>query len=266
MNIYWHELKSYRRSLLIWTFSLSLGAALFLSMFSAFTKDVAASQKILENLPLVVRQVLGISLSNFFTVFGFYSYFLTFISVAGAIQATNIGIGLLAKESGDKTVDFLLTKPVSRTSVVTQKALAGLTQTILTNICFILTSLIAAIVFTKEPFDVSTFLVLTSLLFFIQLIFLSLGLLLGATLPRVKLIISISLPTVFAFFIVGSVGDVINSTATRYLSPFKYVDHAFIIEHGHYQLGYTLLGVSIMILAIVATYFVFNYSDTRSVT
>ncbi|MEP6710112.1 MAG: ABC transporter permease, partial [Candidatus Saccharibacteria bacterium] len=67
MNIFWHELRSYRRSTLIWSASLALLVILFLSLFPSFSKDIDASQKILENLPLALREALGISLANFFT-------------------------------------------------------------------------------------------------------------------------------------------------------------------------------------------------------
>ena len=111
MNIFLHELRRERRSTLIWSLSLSVGAIVFLSMFPAFAKDVAASEKVLANFPPALRAALGLSLKNFFTVYGFFAYLFTFISLSGAIQAMNLGVSAISKEESGKTVDFLLTKP-----------------------------------------------------------------------------------------------------------------------------------------------------------
>jgi len=162
MNIFWHELRSNRTSLLIWSASLALLVILFLNLYPSFTKDIDASQKILANLPLALREALGISLGNFFTIFGFYSYLFTFVTLAGGIQAMNLGAGIISKENSGKTADFLLAKPVGRSMVVTQKLLAALTMLVVTNIIFAITAFATATSVSTKGFDTMTFLLITA--------------------------------------------------------------------------------------------------------
>ncbi len=51
MNIFLHELKAYRKSTIIWTFAMAALAILYLSIFPAFSRDVADFKKILDKLP-----------------------------------------------------------------------------------------------------------------------------------------------------------------------------------------------------------------------
>lgn len=263
MNVFFHELRTYRMSTAIWAVSLSAIVLLFLSIFPSFRDDVGSSMKILSSLPLAVREALGISLGTFFTLFGFYSYLFTFVTLAGAIQAMNLGVGLVAKEVSAKTADFLLTKPITRASVISQKLLAGVTLLLLTNVVFVTVAFFAAR--SAEPnFDIATFLLLSTTLLLVQLVFLSVGALIAALAPKIKSVIAVSLPTAFAFFIIGSLGAIIGSTTVRYVTPFKFFDPGYIIAHHCYEFRFVLLEAGILVVSLLATYLVFNKKDIAS--
>lgn len=266
MNIFRHELLRSRRSIFIWSLSLSLIAILFLSMYPAFTKDVTASQKVLENLPLAVRSALGISLANFFTVLGFFSYLLTFVSVAGAIQAINLGVGIVATETSGKTADFLLTKPVYRSKIITQKLLAATCAALITSTAFVVTAIAMAVIVSPDNFDAAPFILIASTLFLVQIAFLALGLFLSVILPRIKSIIAVSLPTIFGFFIVGSIGSAVGSDIARYFTPFKYYDPSYIIQHGSYDIVFLAVELATTTALVVSAYVLFNRKDIRSVS
>lgn len=264
MNIFWHELKTYRSSTLIWTASLSLLVVLFMSLFPAMHSDIQSFTKILGNLPAPVREALGISLTDFFTVFGFYSYLLTFVTLAGAVQAMNIGIGIISKEVSGKTVDFLLTKPISRSSVITQKILAGFTTLIFTNVVFACASFIAIKIFSTDPFSNKVLLLLCLTLFFIQIAFYALGILIATLSGKIKSVISFSLPITFAFFIISSIGAIIGNTTVRYLTPFKLYDPAYIIHHASFETKYVLIEISFVVVALIVGYIIFNKKEVPS--
>ena len=264
MQIFWHDLKSYRRSTVVWSVSLGLMAVLFLALFPSFTQDVEASQALLKNLPAPVREALGISLAHFFTVLGFFSYLFTFVSVAGAVQAMNVGVGIIAKESTGKTADFLLSKPVSRNTVISQKLFAATLVLVLTSIVFTLAALTAAYLFSKDSFDVVALVMIALSLLPLQLIFMALGMCVAVLLGRIKSVIAVTLPTVFAFFIVGSVGSVVDNEVSRYLTPFKYFDPQYIVQHGFYEMKFMGLAILIIAAALTLTYLMFNKKDINS--
>lgn len=265
MHVFAHELKTYRTSTIIWSVSLSLLVVMFLSLFPALHSDIKSSVKILENLPLPVRQALGISLSDFFTIFGFYSYQFTFITLAGGIQAMNLGLGLVSKEFSGKTADFLLTKPVSRNSVLRQKIFAGLSLLLITNLIFNTVALVAAAKFSPDSFNHATFLLLNITLFLTQLVLFVIGVFLAVIRPRLKSAIAVSLPVTFAFFIIGSLGAIIGNTAIRYITPFKFYDPSYITHHQNYEWQYVAVEAVVITVLLILSFSIFNRKEVPSV-
>lgn len=261
MNVLRHELSTSQKSLLVWSISLSVVVILFLSMYPTFSKDVADSQKVLANLPLPVRKALGISLGNFFTLFGFYGYVFTFVTLAGALQAMTLGISIFSKEYARKTADFLLTRPISRTSIITQKLIAELIILTTTNIVFGLAAFLAVHLYTTESFSLTVFALITLTLFFVQLVFLSIGMIVAAVVMRIKNPVAVSLPTVTGFFIVSSLSAIFDQETVKYLTPFKFFDTTFIIKNHHYD--YPLFAWCFVVtgVCILLSYVVYNKKD-----
>ncbi len=264
MNVFWRELRAYKNSTIIWAVSLSLLAFVFLSMFPSFTTDVESTKKILANLPQFVTSAIGVSFESLFSIYGFMSYVLTFGALAGAIQAMNLGVGVLSKEESNKTADFLLTKPISRTKVVTSKMSAAFTLIIITNITFCLVALMMAVLVSESDFNMVTFLLIVIKLLLIQTIFLFFGFLVSVILPKIKSSIAVSLPTVFTFFIVGTLGSVLELDIVRYISPFKFFDSNYIIANGAYEIDFLIITFIFVVLAIVASYVIFIKKDIRA--
>jgi ABC-2 type transport system permease protein len=233
-------------------------------MYPAFTKDVAASKKVLASLPSAVREGLGISLNNFFTIYGFYSYLYIYVVLAGAVQATNLGVGIISKEQSGKTEDFLLTKPISRVSVMTSKLLAAFSLLLITNVIYIGVSFLAARIITKAALDARTFLLISATLLLVQVAFLALGVLLSVAIPKIKSIISVSMPVVFTFFIIGTLGAILGNQNIRYITPFKFYDSNYIISNGSYEVRYVVVEAIVVILAILASYVIFVKKDVRA--
>ncbi|MDR7078718.1 ABC-2 type transport system permease protein [Neobacillus niacini] len=262
MNILLHELRAYRKSTIIWTISLVGTAALFMSFFPAFTKDTEEFTKLLEGYPAALREAFGINLNNFFSILGFYCYGLSFVTLCGAIQAMNLGTSIVSKEVREKTADFLLTKPVTRTTVLTNKLLAALISIILTNIVYIGAATLLAFQVATEDFSVSIFILLSLTVFLVQMLFLAIGIIISVIVSRIKSVLTVSLATVFAFYFLGMFSA---DEAKRYLSPFKYFDTAYIMENASYETSFLITGAALMILAIGASYFIYAKKDIHSV-
>jgi len=264
MNIYLQELKFYRRSTIIWMLVFAVGIFCYLSLFTAFTSDVTATMKLLENFPPAVRAALGIRLETFFTIFGFFGYMLTYLWLVGAIQAMNLGMGILSKEITGKTADFLLSKPVSRFKVLTSKLLAALTLLVATNIIFVIASYFSALVYSKVSFNTGSFVLIASTMFIIQLFFLALGYLISVIVPKIRSVLAFSLPTVFGFFIVGLLDSVLGLDMIRYITPFKYFDTQYIFDHGIYEWKYIIIESVVVAVCIVATYVIYLRKDIQA--
>lgn len=264
MNVFRRELRAYRNSTIIWAISLSLLVVAFLSLFPSFSKDVEVSKKILENLPPMVRSAIGLSADSFFSIYGFMSYLFTFVMLAGAVQAMNIGVGILSKEESGKTADFLLTKPISRSKVITNKLMASFWLIIVTNIVFCSVALVMAKIVSTEDFKVDLFLLISAKLILVQIFFLALGFLVSVLMPKIKSAIAVSLPTVFSFFIVGTLGVILGNDSVKYISPFKFYDSDYIIANNYYDVKFLLIELAFVVAAIVISYVIYIKKDIRA--
>ncbi|WP_394231264.1 ABC transporter permease subunit [Niallia oryzisoli] len=265
MNIFLHELRANGKSTFIWSISLIMVVVLFMSFYPSFAKDAEAFTKIMEGYPETVRNLLGVNLGSFFTILGFYCFPLTFITLCGAIQAMNLGTSIISKEVREKTADFLLTKPVTRTKVVTAKLLAAFTSLVLTNLVYLSAASIIAFQVKNENFSFKVFIMLSLTMFFVQLIFLAIGFMLSVMIPKLKSVLPVSLGTVFAFYFLGMFSDTTGEDAKRYLSPFKYYDTAYIVKHAEYEAAFLFAGVVIIIIAVISSYVVYTKKDIHSV-
>jgi ABC-2 type transport system permease protein len=265
MNIFFHELKAYRKSTLIWSVSLVMIIVLFMSFYPSFSKDAEEFQKIMEGYPEAIRNALGFSLGSFFTILGFYCFPLSFITLCGAIQGMNLGTSIVSKEVREKTADFLLTKPVTRTTVLTAKLMAAFISIILTNIIYLAVTITMAYQVKTEDFSLKILIMLSLTMFFIQLIFLAIGVIVSVIVPRIKSVLTVSLTTVFAFYFLGMFSSTTGEEAKRYISPFKYFNTAYIIKQASFESTFLIVGAVIIILAITASYFVYAKKDIHSV-
>jgi ABC-2 type transport system permease protein len=264
MNIYLQELKFYRRVTIIWALVFAFGIFGYLSIFTSFTSDVTATMKILEGFPPAVRAALGIQLKTFFTIYGFFGYMLTYLWLVGAIQAMNLGIGIISKEISGKTADFLLSKPVSRVKVLTSKLSAALTLLLATNVVFISAAYFSARVFSTSSIKLGSFILVAATVLIVQLFFLALGYLIAVVVPKIKSVLAYSLPIVFGFFIVGLLDSVIGLENLRYVTPFKYFDVQYIVKNNMYDLKYIFTEVVVVIACVLVGYLLYLRKDIQA--
>ncbi|MFZ3373601.1 MAG: ABC transporter permease subunit, partial [Desulfitobacteriaceae bacterium] len=117
--------------------------------------------------------------------------------MCGSIQAMNLGISILSKEVREKTADFLLTKPVSRCKIITAKLLSTLTSLVITDVIYLIITLIMLSLIQSGAYNLKIFLMISVTLFFVQLLFLSLGVIVSVVVPKIRSVLPISLGTVF---------------------------------------------------------------------
>lgn len=263
MNVFLRELKAYRKSAITWALSLSGIVGLFMALYPAFEADIEGLTEVLANFPEAIKALVNITPETFLSVLGFYGYLLSFAWLAASIQAMNLGVGIISKEVAGKTADFLVTKPIRRSQVMTAKLAAALTVILITSGAFVAVSFIA-IAATGAEFDSMTLLLMASTLLLLQLVFLALGALFSVTIPKIKSVVAVSLPTVFAFYIIGAIGDVLENVELRWVSPFRYFDPVYMIGEGGLEAEYVLVVAAFTILAIAATYVIFAKKDIHT--
>lgn len=135
----------------------------------------------------------------------------------------------------------------------------------MTNIVYFAAPSFVALQVKTDEFSLKIFFLLSLTIFFIQLLFLALGIIISVIVQRIKSVLTVSLATVFVFYFVGMFSDTTGDEVKRYISPFKYFDAAYIIKHSSYEATFLIVGAVIIILAIANSYVVYNKKDIHAV-
>jgi len=241
-------------------------AVLYFSIYPSFVNDAENVKKLLGGYSAHVRAALGITLDDFTSILGFYTMVFSFVSLCGAIQAMNLGTSILSKEGRERTADFLLVKPVSRQAIVSAKLLAAITMLLATNVIYYTAVTIFISIVKTSDYSTKAFFLINLSLFFIQLIFLAIGLVVSVFFTKLKSVLPISLGTVFGFYIIGAIIATGNEDGARYITPFKYFDIAYIKKNACYEVPYLITGAMIVIVAIVTSYIIYTKKDIHAVS
>ncbi len=261
MNIFLRELKANRKSLVIWSVILILLILIAVSKFSAFA-DNPEMLAILDSMPDVVMDAMSMRAFNLTTVTGFYGLMFIYFGLMGAMAAAMWGSDIISKEERDKTVEFSLVLPVSRSRVITAKALAALTNCIALVLVTWSVSLVAVQSYDPDRAFLDFLALEMQAMFLIELIFLAIGLLLGCAMKRYKLSGSTAVGIILVTYLMSVLSTMQEDLDFfKYLTPFKYFDAGELLRSGGLNAFYLLLSAAIVILCVAAAYWVYNKRD-----
>jgi ABC-2 type transport system permease protein len=261
MNIFIRELKANLKSLLIWSAIIGLLIMMGAAKFSGFAGDPEMA-KILDSMPSAVMDALSMRAFNLTTITGFYGIMFIYFGLMAAIAAAMWGSGIISKEERDKTVEFSLVLPVSRSRVVTAKALAALVNCIAFVLITWAISLIAVRTYNPDQGFYDFLALEMQAMLAIELVFLAVGLLLGCAMKQYKLsssaAVGIILVTYFMSIISGMHKDL---DFLKYFTPFKYFDAGVLFRDSALDGAYVLLSAAIVVVCVTVAYVVYNRRD-----
>jgi ABC-2 type transport system permease protein len=266
-NIYKHEFYARLKSVLIWSLAMTFLIVFYFSMFNVFADQADLINDMLARFPPEMRAAFGMDNIDLATVMGFYSFIFLFVQLCLAIQAGNYGFGLVSIEESELTADFLLSKPVSRTQVLTSKLLAALTSLSITNLVVWVSSFVAILLFRAErEYEPSTLLLLLISIVIFQLFFLSVGLVISLLVKRVRSVTPYGLGLGFGAYVLSAFSGVFGDVALELITPFKHFDAASIVNQGAYDTPLVLLNASVTLVSLALSYWLYLRRDIPAVS
>ncbi len=261
MNIFVRELKANLRSLLIWGVIVVLFVTVGVSKFSAYYEN-PEMLAILDDMPPALLAAFSFQAFNLTTITGFFGLMFTYFALLLSIAAAMWGSDIISKEERDKTVEFSLTLPVTRSRLVTAKTLAALVNCIGLLLITLAASLASAAQYQPDS-EFYQFLGLCMVaLFIMQLIFLAIGIFLGCAMKQYKrasaVAVSLLLGTYFLSVISGLNK---NLDFLKYLSPFKYFDAGVLLRESRMDLVFVGLSLAIILVSMVGAYLTYARRD-----
>ena len=205
-------------------------------------------------------QAFGMDRINFGEFLGFFGVECgNVLGLGGAFFAALLGISALAKEEKEHTAEFLLTHPVSRTRVITEKLCAVIVQIVIMNLAVIAVTALSVLIIGEEA-DIKTFALLFLSFFLMQLEVAAVTFGISAFLRRGSLGIGLGLAAVFYFM--NIVANLIDETKfLKYITPFGYTESADIIADGALNGGYLAVGMALAAIGVILAFWKYGRKD-----
>ena len=261
MTLTKHELKQGWKALAIWTVSIAFFIVICVLLYPEMKGEMEGASDIFASMGAFTA-AFGMDRLNFCTLIGFYSVECgNILGLGGAFFASFVAVGVLAKEEKERTAEFLLTHPVSRSRVVSEKLISVLIQIVILNAIIFALS-VASIKGIGEEImwkEIS----LIHLAFFLVQLELA-GICFGISAFIRKSGIGIGLGIATAMYFLNIVANISESAEfLKYITPFGYAESADIVENGCLDGKMILIGMAVAVICVVLGYWKYCRKDIQ---
>jgi len=264
MNLWIREMKAHRKSLILWCIGViaMVGASMSKYAGLSMSDSGASMNELMADMPKSLQAMMGVGTFDLSKASGYYGAIFVYLLLMATIHAAMLGANILSKEERDKTAEFLLVKPISRSRVLTFKLIAGLTQLVIVNIVMLGSSILFVNPYAHGESVNHDMILLMIGMFLLQLLFLGIGLAIAAVSRHPKRAVSIATGILLITFILSIGIDISGKIdGLKYLTPFKYFDAKHVMYGG--GLDAIFIGLTMLILAgsLIMTYVGYNRRD-----
>lgn len=261
MTLVKHELRQGRTAFWIWTASVGFLLAICVFLFPEMKGQMNSVSDIFASMGSFT-EAFGMDRLNFGTLIGFYAVECgNVLGLGGAFYAALCAVGMLSKEEKDKTAEFLLTHPVSRKRILTEKLIAVLVQLTAMNILIYALSVGSIAAVGEEiPWKEISLLHLAYFLLQIELAGICFGI--SAFLRKGSAGVGLGIAALMYFLnLIANIADV--AEFLKYITPFGYCEGADIVSSGSLNGVMTAVGMAVCIAGIAAAYVHYTRKDIR---
>ena len=261
MTIVKHELRQGNISFWIWTASIGFLIAICVFLFPEMKGQMGEVNDVFASMGSFTA-AFGMDRLNFGTLIGFYSIECgNILGLGGAFFAAFCAVGMLSKEEKDKTAEFLMTHPVSRVRIVTEKLLAVFLQITAMNLLIYILSAGSMILIGEEiPWKELNLFHLAYYILQLELGGICFGI--SAFLRKGSIGVGLGLATIMYFLnIIANITD--EAKFLKYITPFGYCEGADIVNNGKLDGTLVLIGTVIGLIGIVAAFVQYTRKDIR---
>lgn len=202
MNVFFWEIKAKLRSFMLWTVIIISFILMYVPFTNQLMEESETMVKFLEKMPKFLLKAFSMDVELFSRPEGIFgSEGMSFMYILTGIFASMMAGGIFAKEFEEKTIEYILVKPISRKHLFGQKVLALLTFIVLLSIAFTVGTLVFFRIFVVTGYSQKVLLGFGLYTFAIQMFFGSIAVLLSVVFQRSSLTTSLSLGIlIFMYF------------------------------------------------------------------
>ncbi|NJD01048.1 MAG: ABC transporter [Ruminiclostridium sp.] len=262
MNLFLREMKSNRKSLILWCIGILFMVAAGMGKYAGFSGSGQSVNEIISTIPGSLKAVLSFGSFDLTTAVGFYGMLFSYLAIMTAIHATIIGATIISKEERDKTSEFLMAKPVSRYSVVSAKLSAAFLNVLTVNLVTFAVSYLMVGYYSKNEAFAGDILNLMLVMMAVQLIFMLAGSTAAAAGKRPRIAASVASGIMLAAYVLDKVIDLNKDLDfLKYLTPFKYFNAAKLLGDTGFEPVFVILSVIIVLILLYITFVSYRKRD-----
>ena len=261
MTIVRHELKQGRMAFLIWTGVLAFMLMVCIVIFPEMKSQMADMNDMLSSMG-AVSEAFGMDQLNFSTLIGYYVVECgNVLGLGGALFAAMCASLMLSKEESGRTAEFLLSHPVSRVRIITEKLFAVILEiTAMNLIVYIISMLSIMAIGESVPWKEFNLVHLAYYILQLELAGICYGI--SAFIRKGGLGVGLGVGVIMYFLnIISNLTD--SAKGLKYITPFSYCEGADIVNNGALTGKYLVVGVIWAVIGIIAAYIYYSKKDIR---
>ena len=259
MKLFLHELRLNKKALIIWSCAISFMLGICIIIYPEMSSQMGAVSDTFSEMG-AFSDAFGMDKLNFGEFMGYFGIECgNVLGLGGALFAAIVGASALAKEEKEHTAEFLLTHPISRVRVITEKLLSSFVQVCILNAAAVAVTCACIFIVDVDADAVTLSLVfLAHLILQLEIVCLTFGI--SAFLRRGEL--GVGLGLVFAAYFLNILANLTEELKfLKYVSPFSYTDGAYIIPEKSIDVKYLAVGLALSALGIAAAYWKYTKKD-----
>lgn len=259
MTIIKHELRRGKISFFIWTGAVSLMLAISVLMYPEMKSQMGEINEMFSSMGSFTS-AFGMDQLNFGTLTGYYAVECgNVLGLGGAFFAALCAVSILSKEEKEKTAEFLLTHPISRVRIITEKLVAVLAQIIAFNLVVYAASIICVAAIGEDiPWKEMNLLHLAYLTMQLEIAGICFGI--SAFLRKGSIGIGLGLAAMLYFLnIIANITE--SAEFLKYITPFGYCDGSGIVNDGYLDGAKMAIGGAVFVVCIIAAYLKYTKKD-----
>lgn len=259
MTLVKHELRQGKTSFFIWTASLGFLLTICVFLFPEMKGQMEGVNDMFASMGSFT-EAFGMDRLNFGTLIGLYAVECgNILGLGGAFYAALCAVGILSHEEKDKTAEFLLTHPVSRKRVITEKLIAVLIQITAMNI-IIYALAVGSIAAIGEAIPLKEISLLHIAYYMLQLELAAICFGISAFLRKGSVGIGLGIAAIMYFLnLIANIADV--AEFLKYITPFGYCEGADIVSNGSLDSTLVVIGAVVGISGIIIAYLKYMKKD-----
>lgn len=259
MTMVKQELRQGKLSFIIWTASIGFLLMVCVFLFPEMKGQMESVSDMFASMGSF-SAAFGMDRLQFGDFLGFYSMECgNVLGLGGSFFAALLAVGVLSKEERDRTAEFLLTHPVSRRRIITDKLAAVLLQITAMNLIIYGLSIGSIAVIGEEiPWKEILLLHLAYYLMQIELTGICLGI--SVFMRKGNVGVGIGIAVILYFLnLIANIAE--RAEFLKYITPFGYCEGADIVTDGSLDGSKVFIGMVLGIIGVVLAYVKYSRKD-----